>query len=100
MKILVPLAVLALTASPTLAALSPFYDSGEQIETILMSTEVADALGQSAVRALERTGTRDDGAHEWTVRTEGCDLVVYLIPVPPRGAGMTTYTLDLPNTCE
>ena len=100
MKFLTPFVILALAASPAHAALSPFYDSGEQIETILMSTEVADVLGQAAVHALERTGTRADGAYEWTVRTLDCDLVVYLVPMPPKGVGMTTYTLDVSGSCD
>lgn len=100
MKHLLPLAVFALAPLPAHAALSPFYDSVEQIETILASSEVADALRQAPLRGLENTGTRSDGASEWTVRTQACDLVVYLIAQPPDGPGMTTYTLDAPNTCD
>ena len=100
MKHLLPLAIFAIAASPAVAALSPFYDSGEQVRTILSSAAVADELHQMPVHALERTGIRDDGAIEWTVRTEACDLVVHLIPVPPPGAGKTTYTLDLTDSCE
>jgi hypothetical protein len=100
MKRLLPLAVLALAPAPAFAALSPFYDSVEQIETILASAAVADALRQAPLRGLENTGTRDDGAREWTLRTPECDLVVYLIAVPPDGPGMTTYTVDAPEACD
>ena len=99
-----PLALLVLAAAliplPATAALSPFYDSAEKIGTILGSGVVADALGQAPLRGIENTGTRDDGADEWVVHTQECDLTVYLIPVPPDGPGMTTYTLDMPKGCE
>jgi hypothetical protein len=99
-----PLAVLAclavLVPVPASAALSPFYDSAEKIETILGSSAVADALHQAPLRSVENTGTRKDGADEWTVRTQECDLVVYLIAVPSEGPGMTTYTVDLPKGCD
>jgi hypothetical protein len=99
-----PLAVLACLAAlaplPASAALSPYYDSAEKIGTILGSGEVADALHQAPLRSIENTGTRTDGADEWTVRTQECDLVVYLIAVPPDGPGMTTYTIDLPKGCD
>jgi len=57
-------------------------------------------MHQAPLRGIENTGTRADGASEWTVRTQECDLVVYLIAVPPVGPGKTTYTLDLPKTCD
>lgn len=94
------LAALLLAATPAHAALSPFYDSAERIATILQSPEVADALRQAPLRAIENTGTRADGASEWTLRTQQCDLTVYLIAIPPDGPGMTTYRLDLPKGCD
>ena len=94
------LAALLLAAAPAQAALSPFYDSAEKIGTILHSSEVAAALGQRPVRAIENTGSRADGAGEWTIRTQDCDLVVYLVPVPPDMPGKTTYRLDVPNACK
>ncbi len=96
MRHLLALALL-LATTPTFAALSPFHDSAERIDTIMSSPEVADALGQAPVRSVENTGTRADGASEWTVRTKECDLVVYLVAIPPDGPGMTTYRLELPK---
>lgn len=87
-------------ASPASAALSGFYDSGEQIGVILASAEVADALGQGPLLSIENTGTREDGAAAWVVRARDCELTVYLVPVPPQGPGMTTYDLDQIGTCE
>lgn len=96
-------------ASPASAALSGFYDSGEQIGVILASAEVADALasaevadalGQAPLLSIENTGTREDGAAAWVVRARDCELTVYLVPVPPQGPGMTTYDLDQIGTCE
>lgn len=93
-------AIFALSATPSFAALSGFYDSAERIQTILSSNAVADALHQQPIGAISNTGTREDGASEWTVRTQDCDLVVYLIAVPPAGPGKTTYTLDMPKACQ
>lgn len=93
-------AFVALSGSPALAALSPFYDSAEKIETILKSGEVADALHQAPIRSVENTGTRKDGADEWLVRTQDCDLTVWLVALPPKGVGMTTYSVDGVSGCK
>jgi len=90
----------ALLATPAIAALSPFYDAVEKIDTILNSGEVADALRQAAIRSVENTGTRKDGADEWLVRTQECDLTVWLVAVPPEGVGMTTYKIDGISGCK
>ncbi|MBE0702329.1 MAG: hypothetical protein IH582_04030 [Afipia sp.] len=90
---------LVLAAAPAQAALSGFYDSAEQINTILSSTAVADALRQSPIGHVANTGTRADGAREWQVRTQECDLKVYLKPVPQQGFGKTTYELELGDAC-
>lgn len=89
-----------LFAAPASAALSGFHDSAEQIGTITSSSEVADAVGQRPIGALSNTGTRADGAHEWTIRTQPCDLTVFLKPIPPKGPGKTAYQLDIPGKCE
>lgn len=88
-------------ASPVAAALSGYYDSAEKITTILSSSAVADAVRQAPVGAISNTGTRNkDGASEWQVRTQECDLTVYLIAVAPEGPGKTTYKLEIPGGCE
>lgn len=94
--------VLALFAgSSAQAALSGFYDSAEKIGTILSSAAVADALRQAPVGAISNTGTAADGGEEWTVRTQGCDLVVVLKPQPPEGGmvGKTSYDLRIAAPC-
>lgn len=98
--IIVAATALALAATPAHAALSGFYDSAEQISAILGSTEVGDAVRQAPIGAISNTGTREDGANEWTIGVQACDLVVYLIPTPPKGPGKTTYSVDIPGTCE
>ncbi len=95
-----PLALLALSGMPAQAALSGFYDSGEQIGMILASEAVADALHQAPIGAISNTGTRKDGANEWTVRVQECDLKVYLKPILPNGPGKTTYEIEVPGACE
>lgn len=92
--------LLALPPLPASAALSGFYDSGEQITAILSSEAVANALRQAPIGAVTNTGTRNDGANEWEVRTQECDLKVYLVPHAPVGVGKTTYTIDVPKACE
>lgn len=92
--------VLGFATSPAFAALSGFYDSAERIRTILENSLVADALQQQPIGAISNTGTRKDGASEWTVRTQECDLIVYLVAVPPSGPGKTTYTVETTGTCK
>lgn len=100
MRPLLVLAALLIAAAPAEAALSPFYDSAEKVGTILGSPEVADALHQAPVRSIENTGTRADGADEWVVHTQECDLTVYLVAIPPQMPGKTTYRLELPKGCN
>lgn len=95
-----PLAFLGLSVNPAKAALSGYYDSAEQIGMILGSEAVADAVHQAPIGAISNTGTRKDGAKEWTVRVQECDLIVYLKPVLPNGPGKTTYEIEVPGTCE
>lgn len=99
-KLIITAILLSLPVLPASAALSGFHDSGEQISTILSSEAVANALRQAPIGAITNTGTRKDGAHEWEVRTQECDLKVYLVPHPPAGIGKTTYTVDVPKACE
>lgn len=91
---------LALGAMPAEAALSGFYDSTEQIQTILADEKVADALHQAPIGAISNTGTRKDGAKEWTIRVQECDLKVYLKPISPAMPGKTSYEIDVPRPCE
>jgi hypothetical protein len=93
-------ALIALAPTSAFAAVSGYYDSAEKISTILASSDVADALRQAPIGEISNSGTRDDGAAEWTIRTQDCDLVVYLVAVPPAGVGKTTYEVDLPKSCE
>lgn len=99
-KIAITAILIAIPVLPASAALSGFYDSGEQISTILASETVGNALRQAPIGAITNTGTRKDGAHEWEVRTQECDLKVYLVPKAPVGAGKTTYTVEVPKACE
>lgn len=100
MRTVLTLLSVALAAVPAQAALSGFYDSAEQIGVILSSEAVANALHQAPVGAISNTGTRKDGAREWTVRAQSCDLKVYLVPVPPAGVGKMTYMLEIPAACD
>lgn len=91
--------LLAIAASPALAMLSPFYDSAEKITTILQDAAVADALHQAPIAAISNTGSFPDGADEWTVRTQDCDLVLKLIAQPPGMPGKTTYSIAITTPC-
>jgi hypothetical protein len=99
MKLLIPAAVLiaAVHSTNTQAAVSGYYDSLERIGTILGNDQLADILRQQPIGAITNTGTRKDGASEWTIRTQDCDLKVYLTPILPQGLGKTTYALDVPK---
>lgn len=100
MKRMIAAVIATALATPAAAALSGFYDSAERINTILSSSDVANALRQAPVGAISNTGTRKDGASEWQVRTQECDLTVYLVPILPEGTGKTTYRVEVPGTCE
>lgn len=90
---------LTLAANPALAMLSPFYDSAEKITTILQDAAVADALRQAPIGAISNTGSFPDGADEWTVQTQDCDLVLKLIGQPPGLPGKTTYNVEITKPC-
>ena len=91
-----------LLASPAAAALSGFYDSAEKIAAILASPQVADALRQMPLRSVENSGTAADGAEEWTLRTQGCDLTVRVTAQPPADGmtGKTTYVAEPAGSCD
>jgi hypothetical protein len=90
----------ALAATPGMAMLSGYYDSAEKITAILQSEAVADALHQAPIGSISNTGTAADGADEWTVRVQECDLVVRVIGHPPAGVGKTTYTVEVTTPCQ
>lgn len=92
--------VVMAAASQSHAALSGFYDSAEQINTILESQDVADRLRQAPIGHIANTGTRADGAKEWEIRSQDCDLKVYLTAIPPQGPGKTTYAIADIGTCD
>ena len=97
-KVLGLVAVLA--ASPAMAMLSGYYDSAEKITAILQSDAVADAVRQGPIGSISNTGTAADGADEWTVRVQDCDLVVRVIGHAPEGVGKFTYTVEVTTPCQ
>ncbi|NGM46318.1 hypothetical protein G5B31_12305 [Rhodobacter sp. SGA-6-6] len=106
MKPIFAAALLALAAAPATAALSGFYDSAEQIGTILGSSEVADALRQAPVDKLEYEGSTADGLLEWEIESRDCELSVYLRAAEPASAdgtpatGKTTYGIERIGPCR
>ena len=92
--------VVVLLASPAMAMLSGYYDSAEKISAILQSGAVADAVRQAPIGSISNTGTAADGADEWTVRVQDCDLVVRVIGHAPDGIGKTTYTVEVTTPCQ
>lgn len=96
--IILTLAVLA--AGPSHAAVSGFYDSAEQISTILGSGAVADKLRQMPVKELSFDGERHNGLLKWEIDTDRCDVDVFLKPVPPAGVGKTTYEVAEIRDCD
>lgn len=100
MKKLLLIAIATLLPINGQAAVSGFYDSAEQISTILGSSAVADTLQQAPIGMIVNSGTRKDGAAEWTITVQECDVKVYLKPIPPKGIGKTTYEIDDIGPCE
>lgn len=94
------LPALALAATPSLAAVSGFYDSQEQIQAIFASPDVADRLRQMPVEELKFEGEQKDGLIKWEVESRACDLDVFLRPVAPTGVGKTTYTVAKLSRCD
>ena len=92
--------VAVLLASPAMAMLSGYYDSAEKITAILQSEAVADAVRQAPIGSISNTGTAKDGADEWTVRVQECDLVVQVIGHAPEGVGKITYTVEVTTPCQ
>ncbi|MBO3759218.1 hypothetical protein J5J10_13185 [Ciceribacter sp. L1K23] len=97
---LIAILVALVFSTPAAAAVSGYYDSVEKIGTILGSAQLANILHQAPIGMISNTGARKDGAQEWLVRTQECDLTVYLVPVLPDGPGKTTYSLEIPGTCD
>lgn len=87
-------------ASPGFAALSGFYDSGEQIAAIFTSAEIADGLSQQPVTGLQFRALTEEGHALWLVNAQGCDREVHLAPVPPEGPGKTTWQVKRIGECE
>ncbi len=95
-------AIAALCASPSFAMVSGFYDSANKIAAIFASGAVADALGQAPVGSVSEIGTAKDGAGQWMIRTQDCDLIVNVIaqPLPEGMVGTPDYTVEIAKGCD
>lgn len=82
------------------AALPPYWDRIEQIEAILQSPALSDALHRAPIKSLSLEGTRDDGALIWRLESEACTLTLHLVPIPPAQPGPTRYKLEPPAPCD
>ncbi|WP_112312534.1 hypothetical protein [Pseudogemmobacter bohemicus] len=89
---------LSLIALPAFAALPPYYDRVEQIQTILSSEAVADRLGGRPIDSLDYERQESDGSVNWEIDTNGCDIDIWLVPQPmPEGmTGKVTYEVRTP----
>lgn len=94
--------IVALAASPAFGMVSGFYDSANKIAAIFASDAVADALRQAPVGSVSEIGTSKDGAGQWMIRTQDCDLVVDVTPEPlPEGmVGAPDYTVKIAKGCD
>lgn len=93
-------------ASPALAVLPPFYDSGSQIEAVLGSREVASAVGNAPILGLQAVKPKDEAQRAWQVKTARCTLVVTLDALAagakggaPGMVGPTTYRVARIGAC-
>ena len=95
-------AIAALCATPALGMVSGFYDSANKIAAIFASGAVADALGQAPVGSVSEIGTSKDGAGQWMIRTQDCDLIVEVIaqPLPEGMVGTPAYSVQIAKGCD
>jgi hypothetical protein len=82
------------------AALPPYWDRIEQIEAILQSPALSEALHRAPIKSLSLEGTRDDGALIWQLESDTCTLTLHLVPIPPAQPGPTRYKLEPPAPCD
>lgn len=88
-------------ATQAQAALSGYYDSLEQIQTLITDQRVADALKQLPIESIEiQSDPSDRKTRHWRVRSQGCELSVQLEAKPPAGPGKTTYAIQKISTCR
>lgn len=94
--------IAALCASPAAGMVSGFYDSANKIAAIFASDAVADALRQAPVGSVSEVGTSKDGAGQWMIRTQDCDLIVDVTPEPlPEGmVGAPEYSVRIAKGCD
>lgn len=94
--------IAALTASPAFGMVSGFYDSANKIAAIFASGAVADALRQAPVGSVAEIGTNKDGAGQWMVRTQDCDLIVNVLaqPLPEGMVGAPEYRVEIAKGCD
>ncbi|SEB47200.1 hypothetical protein [Rhodobacter sp. 24-YEA-8] len=96
-------AVIVLGSLPALAALPPYFDRIEQMQTILASEAVAERLGGRPIDGLEYERHAEDGSVKWEIDTDGCDIDIWLDPQPmPEGmTGKVTYEVRTPvEACD
>jgi hypothetical protein len=92
----------ALAASPAFGMVSGFYDSANKIAAIFASDAVADALRQAPVGSVAEIGAGQDGAGQWMIRTQDCDLIVDVTaePLPEGMVGAPEYTVKIVKGCD
>ncbi len=104
-RLTLPLATLGLSliTLPAMAALPPYYDRVEQIQTILASEAVAARLDGRPIDSLDYERHANDGSVKWEIDTDGCDIDIWLDPQPmPEGmTGKVTYEVRTPvENCD
>ena len=89
--------------TPAQAALSPFYDRATQIEALLQSESLADALSQGPIDSLRFMGSDADGSTLWEIVSGACIGAARLQAQPPQPGmvGKTSYQLaDFTPSCS
>ena len=90
MTLRILVAGLALGAAyPTVAAVAPYYDSVERIETILRNDWISGTFGGSQITEIKQTGPLT-----YSVGLGTCTVSVTLEAHPPGQLGKTTYTVS------
>lgn len=93
--------VAALNCTTAQAAVSGYYDSAEQIQTIVQDARLADALKQMPIERFEiQPAQANDATRHWRIRSRDCELTVELEAQRPAGPGKTTYLVKKIGACR
>ncbi|GEM_PF-3553469 len=101
-RVFIAAAIILGTATPASAAVSGYYDAGEQIQTITQNAEVGNALRQLPFDSITVVSRGDNGKVSWRIQNSECAATVELEQIRPSGGmvGKTTYQVTAVSACQ